>query len=141
MTTENTLTPSDIRRQLPGLLSDRARDYWANMIGNDANDVIVTAQREGIDAAVQLVESLATPEATNDDMIRELCIITTRDQAGRHFTEWAEHYEALEAAGWIRIDRPVHTATGIPYGMDSWSIEVTAEGQEVVDANPELHPA
>lgn len=83
---------------------------------------------------------MSASNITSDDLIRELCIITTRNDAGRHFTEWSDHYERLEAAGWIRIDRPVHEATGIPYSMDSWSVEVTEEGQEIVDAYPELHP-
>lgn len=75
-----------------------------------------------------------------DDMIRELCILTTRDASGRHFTEWAEHYESLEKLGLVAIDRPVHSATGISYSMDHWTVEVTEEGQDVVDVNPELHP-
>lgn len=74
------------------------------------------------------------------DAIRELCILTTRDTSGRHFTEWASHYEELEAAGLVTIHRPIHAATGIPYGPDSWRVEITPEGQDVVDANPELHP-
>lgn len=80
--------------------------------------------------------------ATNlsDDAIRELCILTTRNEAGRHFTEWARHCDALEAAGMVTIHRPVHQATGIPYGMEEWSVEVTEDGQDLVDANPELHP-
>lgn len=83
------------------------------------------------------------PETTtpSEEMIRELCILTTRDDAGRHFTDWSNHYEHLESAGLIRIDRPTHSATGIPYGMDQWTLEVTGEGQAIVDANPELHPS
>lgn len=76
----------------------------------------------------------------DEGMIRELCVITTRDDAGRHFTEWSGHWESLEEAGFITINRPVHPATGIPYGQDEWSLEVTQEGQDVVDSNPELHP-
>lgn len=34
-----------------------------------------------------------------DAMIRELCTITTHDEAGRHFTETSECWEALEAEG------------------------------------------
>lgn len=75
----------------------------------------------------------------SDDAIRELCILCTRDQAGRHFTEWSRHWDSLEAAGMISVDRPVHDATGIPYSQEYYSLEVTADGQELVDANPELH--
>lgn len=82
-----------------------------------------------------------TTEQLTDDAIRELCILTTRDNAGRHFTEWAEHWGQLEYRGLIAVDRPVHGSTGIPYGQEHWTLEVTDEGQEVVDANPELHPA
>lgn len=73
--------------------------------------------------------------------IRELCTITTRDEAGRHFTETRNHWQDLEAAGLIAITRPVHEGTGIVYGQEHWSIEVTEAGRELVEANPELHPA
>ncbi len=75
----------------------------------------------------------------SDDTIRELCILTTRDEAGRHFTEWANHYEELEAAGLVKINRPIHQPTGIDYSQEYWSVEITPEGLEVVEANPELH--
>ena len=76
-----------------------------------------------------------------DDVARELCIATTRDEAGRHFTEWMKHYEKLERLGLIKINRPVHSGTGISYDCQYWTLEVTDEGQEFVDANPELHPS
>ena len=77
----------------------------------------------------------------NDNQIAELCILTTRDEAGRHFTEWSEHFEALEEMGLIEINRPVHNATGIDYDQQYWTLEVTEEGIAVVEANPELHSA
>lgn len=76
-----------------------------------------------------------------DDAARELCIATTRDEAGRHFTEWMSHYEKLERLGLIKINRPVHPRTGMDYDCQYWTLEVTDKGQEVVDANPELHPS
>jgi hypothetical protein len=76
-----------------------------------------------------------------DDMIRELCILTTRDDAGRHFTEWSEHYEVLESEGLIAIHRPVHGSTGIDYDLQYWSLELTEKGIALVEANPELHSA
>lgn len=75
-----------------------------------------------------------------DNMIKELCILTTRDEAGKHFTEWSDHYEALEEMGLVEINRPVHQPTGIPYGNTYWTLELTENGTEVVDQNPELHP-
>ena len=74
-----------------------------------------------------------------DDQIRELCTICTRDDAGRHFTEWAD-WRPLEELGLISISRPVHDATGIPYDQQYWSVQITDEGQALVDNNPELHP-
>lgn len=76
-----------------------------------------------------------------DDMIRELCTITTRDEAGRHFTETSEYWNDLEDAGLIEISRPVHAATGISYSQEEWSLEVTPRGQALVDASEDLHPA
>lgn len=75
-----------------------------------------------------------------DEMIRELCIITTRDSSGRHFTETSEHWESLEDAGLIEVSRPIHERTGIAYDHSHWTLTVTEAGQDVVDANPELHP-
>ena len=78
-----------------------------------------------------------------DDMIRDLSAMTTRDEAGQHFTARfdAGHVSALEAAGLITIDRPVHDATGISYDQQYWSVAVTDAGQELVDSHPDLHPA
>ena len=75
----------------------------------------------------------------HDDMIRELCTITTRDHSGRHFTQFADYADELEAAGLITINRPIHQ-TGIPYGCEHWSLEVTEAGQELVDERTDLHP-
>lgn len=74
--------------------------------------------------------------ALTGDMIRELGIITTRDESGRHFTEWSDHFDILGALGFVAIDRPIHAKTGIPYSQEYWSVEVTAAGREVVENNP-----
>lgn len=84
-------------------------------------------------------EELSEPQLT-DDMIRELCFMTTRDEAGRHFTERSAHYDELEQLGLIEISRPVHDATGIAYDSEYWSVEVTEQGMDVVEDNPRLHP-
>ena len=75
-----------------------------------------------------------------DDQIRELCTITTRDETCRHFTSRYDHYLELEAMGLLSIHRPIHAATGIPYGEDAWTCEVTRDGQHAVDNRPDLHP-
>lgn len=75
-----------------------------------------------------------------DDMIRELCTLTTKDHAGRHFTETSSHYDELEAAGLITINRPVHQPTSIQYSHEYWTLEVTPEGQDLVDSRTDLHP-
>jgi hypothetical protein len=72
-------------------------------------------------------------QAISEEMISELCVATTRNEAGRHFTEWMHHVDALESAGLVRIDRPVHDVTGIPYDEQYWSIEVTEKGMLLVD--------
>jgi hypothetical protein len=76
----------------------------------------------------------------SEDAIRELCTITNRDNAGRHFTEFSSHYRELESAGLIEITRPVHT-TGIYYSQEYWTVEVTQDGIDLVDASPELQAA
>lgn len=76
-----------------------------------------------------------------DDMIRELCTLTTRDEGGRHFTQFSDYYVELESAGLITINRPVHQPTGIPYGHEHWTLEVTEAGQALVDDRIDLHPS
>jgi len=75
-----------------------------------------------------------------DNMIRELAIMCTRNESGQHYTAWSDHYLALEELGLIKINRPVHKFTGIPYDIIYWTVEITEDGQAVVDANPELCP-
>lgn len=70
-----------------------------------------------------------------DQQLRILGTITTRDGAGRHFTEVfnGNDLEQLEDAGLIEITRPVHP-TGIPYSAEYSTVEVTEAGQYEVDA-------
>ena len=74
-----------------------------------------------------------------EDQVRYLSTLTTRDHAGRHFTERypAGVVEELETLGLVTINRPVHEPTGINYDQSYWSLEVTEAGQDLVDANPE----
>lgn len=73
-----------------------------------------------------------------EEQVRELCSLTTRDEAGRHFTEWARHYGALEEAGAVAIHRPVHEPSGISYDPSHWSVEVTDFGREIVEQSEDL---
>ena len=71
-----------------------------------------------------------------DDMKSELCNLVTRDDAGRHFTEWSEHYNTLEQLGLVTIHRPVHH-TGVCYSPEHWSVELTDDGQSIVSRRGE----
>ena len=86
-------------------------------------------------------ETIKTRKPVAEDAIRELCVLTNRNQAGQHFTEWSQHWEALEREGLITVHRPIHEATEIPYSQEYYSLEITEDGQDLVDANPELHPS
>ena len=68
------------------------------------------------------------------DQVNCLRKIVTRDN-GRHFLElWDDDLvESLEDSGHLEVRRPVHDATGIPYGQEHWTVTVTESGQEVVD--------
>ena len=77
----------------------------------------------------------------SDDMIRELCTITTSDEAGRHFTQTANYWRELEVEGLIEVHRPVHDGTGIPYAAEFWTVHITPEGQALASTSEHLHPA
>ena len=59
-----------------------------------------------------------------------------------HFTQKfdADDLIDLETAGLIEVSRPIHQPSGIMYDRDQWTVEVTQEGLDLVEANPELHP-
>lgn len=63
---------------------------------------------------------------------RLLATMTTRDEAGTHFTQRysADELEALESEGLIEIERPVHEPTGIDYGQEEWRVRITDAGAE-----------
>ncbi len=79
---------------------------------------------------------------TTERKVSILAVITTTNEAGRHFTEVFDYDDlsALEEEGLIEIDRPVHGATGISYSQEHWSVAVTQEGIDMVEANPEYCP-
>lgn len=76
-----------------------------------------------------------------EETVKIIATLTTRDDAGRHFTSLLgrDTISALEAEGLITVSRPVHS-TGIPYSEEYWSVEVTPEGACLVEAYPEYWP-
>jgi len=80
---------------------------------------------------------------TIESRVYYLSTLTTRDHAGRHFTETypPDVLDDLEAEGLIVITRPVHQATGLSYDQQYWSVEATDEGQDLVDGYPEYQPS
>ena len=77
---------------------------------------------------------------TTDHDKRMLGSLATKDDAGRHFAEThsAEWLDRMEAAGYITIDRPIHSATGIPYSQEHWTVEVAAEVADWFDGDGNL---
>ena len=76
---------------------------------------------------------------TTEEKVRILSTLTTRDEAGRHFTSRvsSEDIKSLEVEGLIEVSRPIHEPTGIPYSEEHYSVSITEDGVELVDANPE----
>jgi hypothetical protein len=56
--------------------------------------------------------------------------LTTRDEAGTHFTQIYDDkfLSRMEKADYIVIHRPIHEPTGIAYGQEEWLVEVTPFG-------------
>ncbi|MEN6549222.1 MAG: hypothetical protein ABFE07_24520 [Armatimonadia bacterium] len=79
---------------------------------------------------------------TTEQKVSILAVITTRDEAGRHFTEVyaADDLHELEEEGLLEVNRPVHAGTGIDYSQEHWSAQVTPAGIELVEAHPEYWP-
>ena len=76
---------------------------------------------------------------TRDDKVR-LGRLTERDEAGRHFTvqEPMDWLLRMEAAGYIRIERTVHEATGMQYAPEYWHLEVAPEVGDWFDVHGNL---
>lgn len=79
---------------------------------------------------------------TTRQQVRILSTLTTRDEAGTHFTQryGDTALQALEKAGLIVINRPVHEAAHIPYSQEYWDVEITEDGITLVEAHPEYQP-
>lgn len=56
--------------------------------------------------------------------------LTTRDEAGTHFTQIydPDWLQDAESRNFIQITRSVHEPTGIAYGQEEWTVEVTPFG-------------
>jgi len=52
----------EIENAIDDMLSPQALGYWNGMESH--NEIVIEAQRNGIDAAIALVEALALPEVT-----------------------------------------------------------------------------
>lgn len=79
---------------------------------------------------------------TTEQQVEILAVITTTNEAGRHFAEVYDYGDLmeLEDEGLLEITRPVHEATGIQYSQEYWSVEVAQAGIDLVEANPEYCP-
>ncbi len=79
---------------------------------------------------------------TTQQKVEILAVITTKDEAGKHFREVydADALAELEQAGLLAIHRPVHEATGIAYSQEYHTVEVTEEGIALVEQWPEYCP-
>lgn len=67
---------------------------------------------------------------TTSEKVRILSDLSTRDEAGRHFTNRfnSDDIASLEAEGLIEVSRPIHEPTGIPYGEEYYSVSITEDG-------------
>ncbi|MCL6479875.1 MAG: hypothetical protein K6T65_16005 [Peptococcaceae bacterium] len=85
----------------------------------------------------EMTKDAEAVELTLEDA-RLLGQLTTRDEDGTHFTQTYDTKWLLkmEKAGYIEIHRPVHGPTGIAYGQEEWSVEVTPAG---IEAGEELN--
>lgn len=79
---------------------------------------------------------------TTQEQVAILAVITTKDGAGRHFTERfaSGDLEELEREGLLAIHRPIHEATGLPYSQEHYSVTVTEAGSDLVMQWPEYWP-
>ena len=107
--------------------------------GNKMTNYSVNLRLYYSDEAESLMAARMTISAAMDldELVGVLGSLCTRDEAGRHFTETADEddLDALEKLGWIEVHRPIHEATGIPYGPEHWTLTVTEDGIEAVETS------
>ncbi len=72
------------------------------------------------------------------EQIRELDLIITRDEMGRHFTEWSEWWTLFEELGLVEVFRPIHKPSGVAYDASHYQILLTDAGGSVLYNNSHL---
>jgi hypothetical protein len=72
------------------------------------------------------------------EALQELLRACTRNEDGRHFTQFMAHWHTLERAGLIAIHRPKHHATGTLYDAPYWELHLTPLGNAVAQRLTEL---
>jgi hypothetical protein len=70
---------------------------------------------------------------TTTELLATLATISTRDEAGVHFTQACPLWQELEERGWITVYRPVHDITSLPYGQEEWTCNLTEEGLQALE--------
>ena len=71
------------------------------------------------------------PEAR--EILSELGKVANFNEDGRHFTQFLKHWQDLEEAGLVEVYRPEHSATGIRYSQEFWSIQLTEAGKDTLE--------
>lgn len=98
-------------------------------------DTSQQSRQEALADVLRLMQEYQPDGARHVKIIIDLLATAyTRDDAGRHFTEWLD-WQPLEELGLIEIDRPVHVATGISYDQQYWTLHVTKSGMELLQAS------
>ncbi len=74
---------------------------------------------------------------TVDQKVKILSVITTRNEAGKHFLEVYNYNELkeLEEEGFLEINEQIHSGTGLKYSEEYNTVTVTDKGIELVEAN------
>ena len=61
------LKPSEILREFEERLSPAASEHWNGYGGLERNELVIMAQREGLDAAITHIEEMAAEPLPEDD--------------------------------------------------------------------------
>jgi hypothetical protein len=74
---------------------------------------------------------------TVEQKVKILSVITTRNEAGKHFLEIYDYDELkeLEKEGLLEIHERIHSATGLKYSEEYNTVQLTQEGIDLVEVN------